>query len=294
MARLPDFSLAMALPPRIRFFCSPPKREAGTQTRAVAAAPSPGASIVERCRAAALEGILTHEVRPFTPLAPVVVAGFQKRLSFYATALLDPRFDVLTPASDLFGHRRPDVTFQFFDRVFAAVYGEDQTVAQDYSPHYFPVIEALETGVMTRTCALLLKQMLGCEFTDGCLFCKCVDYRFTPTRELTMKLEIGADVLQFFYVDRPPNEALEGEIRLLRLRRPIVCTDPSPDVARVQSALDFRKKMWIPRRARTRTEEVARGPPQQPARNLFKAVRIEDTRTTVKIPEDIVRLCQRP
>lgn len=40
------------------------------------------------------------------------------------------------------------------------------------------------------------------------------------------------------------NAIYEAEANLILLLHPTVCTDPSPDVCRVSSILDFRKKMW--------------------------------------------------
>jgi hypothetical protein len=138
---------------------------------------------------------------------------------------------------------------------------------------------------------MLLKRLLKRDFNNGCVICKCTDFRFTPAREFTTTLEIGADILPDFCENHDTEEALEGEARLLKLRRPIVCTDPSPDVARIQSAFDFRKKMWSARKGHTRTEEVARAPPVEKVTVVRQIARIDHTRSTVKIPDEIVKLC---
>jgi hypothetical protein len=238
-----------------------------------------------------VEGILLRDVRPFTPLTHLIIDGFNSRLSLYATAIRDPRFDALTPPESLFKRQPIGVIFQFYDQVFATLYPNGDVIAQEYSPHFFPVIESLETGVMTRDCAFLLKKTVRCPFRSGCVLCKCVDHRFTPFREVIVKLEVGGEVVQYFLKGSSTEELLESEAGIVKLRRPIICTDPSPEVARIQSALDFRKKMWIARKQRTQTEDVARTPPAQKAKEAPRGVKIGHRRSTVKVSEELIRLC---
>jgi hypothetical protein len=111
-----------------------------------------------------------------------------------------------------------------------------------------------------------------------------------------VKLEMGVSVLQYLCENASPEEALEGEARMVLARRPLICTDPSPDVARVQSILDFRKKMWLPRKERTKLGNVA--PKQVPQktptqRESRRFTRFAETAAHIQIPESIIRLCQR-
>jgi hypothetical protein len=251
----------MALPSRIHFFCPALKCGIATKTLEIPVGKPPKPALLERCRTVALQSILLREIHPFTRMTPLIVDSFNKHLSFYVTTIHDPRFDILTPPKNLFKQRRSNVKFEFFDHVFSVGYGNNSSVAQEYSSHYFPIIESLETGIMTRNCVLFLKRLIKCDFSNGFVTCQCTDFRFTRVREFTTILAISADALPFVCENHDTEEALEREMELLKMWRPIVCTDPSPDVARVQSAYDFRKKMWSVRKERTRTEEVARAPP---------------------------------
>jgi PHD/YefM family antitoxin component YafN of YafNO toxin-antitoxin module len=249
--------------------------------------------LMERFRTSSIESILSRDVPPVTSLTPLIVDNYNAHLSFYVTMIRDPRFDVLTPPINLFAKQRPGVIFEFYDEVFVTIYPDGASVSQVYTPHFLPVLGSLETGIMTRDCAILLKKTMNCYFSNGCVICKCVDHRITPTREITTKLEIGADVLQYFCEGHSQDEVLEGEKRCIEMRRPIICTDPSPDVARVQSALDFRKKMWRTRKERLKMEEMVRKPMERREDVKFGGVKIEERRSKVKIPERLLRTCAR-
>jgi hypothetical protein len=209
------------------------------------------------------------------------------------TAIRDPRFDCLTPPIGLFKQKELKVILQFYDRSLAVVDGTGRTKSLSYGRYSLPLLEALETGVMSWDCVACLKKTIDCKFSEGCVLCKCVDNRFSPAREFTTKLEIGAEVVAYFSRNPGLESALEGERHMCRLRRPIVCTDPSPNVARVQSALDFRKKMWVTRKERTQVDVVAPEAPVEVARAVGRGLRIEQTVSMVEIPEAIMRLCGR-
>jgi hypothetical protein len=207
------------------------------------------------------------------------------------TVIHDPRFDPLSPPPNLFPEP-PAVVFEFSDDSVTLIYADGKSsFAESYAPDFFTVFECLETGVMTRACALLLHKRLRCQFEEGCVFCKCIDRRVTPTRETSAKLEVGPEVVAYVCQDVSDGDALHVEASALKLHRPVICTDPSPDVARVQSLIDFRKKMWMCRRVRARTEDVVRRVVGERPREPRKVARIEQTRAAVKIPDQIVKLC---
>jgi hypothetical protein len=269
--------------PRVRFFFPDPLRDADPVP--------PRAPIVDRFRSAAINALLLHDCRPLTPLAARTVACCAPRVGLHMAVMRDPRFDPLTPPADLYA-APPAVVFEFADEAVTVASADNGCcLAEAYAPEFFPVFECLETGVMTRACAAVLHGRMRCGFTEGCVFCRCVDRRFTPARETALRLEAGPDVVRCACREAPGADALRAEASALRQYRPAVCTDPSPDVARLQSVVDFRRKMWARRRARARTEDVARraqgAPPVEPRRGE----RIEQTRVRVKIPDQIVKLC---
>jgi hypothetical protein len=197
------------------------------------------------------------------------------------------------------------VIFEFFDDAFLLrpVDSEAQNVFR-YQPHMFAVLECLETRVVSRELAKLLGR-LKCNYENGFVVVRVIDHRPAAPVEHNIALEIGAEVIRHFIEkemkkddrrdDRrnPIVDALQREVHIIQWQRPVICTDPSPDVARVQSVIDFRKKMWLVRRERTKESDVARPEPLKKPENRVMGERIAQTRTRVEIPESLHQLFAR-
>jgi hypothetical protein len=272
---------------KVHFFCSIQKREQETQAT-IAEPPVRVGSLIDRFRSGDLEAILLREVRFFTPIAAALIDGYNARLSFYAAAVSHPSFDILTPPRELFKYL-PALTFDFFD--------DSVTISvPDEKPQHFPLtplaplLEILESGVLNSDFAFSLKKM-KCKFENGFIICKCVDHRFSPVREVNMKLEVGPDVIAAAVAQS--KQPLEAERQVIMLQRPAVCTDPSPDVARLQSIIDFRKKMWQRREDRVREDDVVPKPPLPVTEKKLQTVRMGESRSRLHIPEEIQKLCMK-
>jgi hypothetical protein len=289
---------------RIRFFCSVQKKETETQTSFLQRSDKQDASIVDRFRSQELKAILLRETYYMSPLTPALVDGCNARLGFYIAAVHSPRFDILTPPPEVFA-RSPNVIFEFFGDTFLIrpVDSEAPNVFR-YQPHMFVVLECLETRVVGREFAKFLGR-LKCSYESGFVIVKVIDHRPAAPVEHNIALEIGPEVVRHFVEkdmkkdDRMDDrrdriiEALQREVHVIQWRRPVICTDPSPDVARVQSVIDFRKKMWVARRERTKESDVARPEsPKKPEQRIM-GERITQTRTKVEIPESLQQLFAR-
>jgi hypothetical protein len=71
----------------------------------------------------------------------------------------------------------------------------------------------------------------------------------------------------------------------------MICTDPSPDVARIQSAMDFRKKMWQNFRQKRWEEDVIEKPRPIIKKMKTFGLKISESRRRVEIPDELQELC---
>jgi hypothetical protein len=278
---------------RVHFFCSVQKKEAETQTAFLSHPDAPAPRLIDRLRSSDREAVLLRQLRSFTPTAPAIIDGYNSRLSLYAAAISDPRFDMLTPPPDLFENLHT-VTFEFCDDAVIVTSPEGDAQQLSYRPigaRGWPLFEPFETQLLTYDLAIYLKK-LKCKFENGFLFCRCVDRRFSPNRVTHLFLLVGPEVVARELMKARAKEPLDAERQVLALQRPVVCTDPSPDVARVQSILDFRRKMWLNQGERVREADVVRqAPAPRPPPPRAPAARVSESRRRVDIPEDIQRLC---
>lgn len=259
----------MSLAQRVKFFVPVRKREAQTQTDSMRPEKSPPPTVIDRLRASDADWLLQRDPIPSTPIARALVKGFNTRLGFYYTTLNDTKFDALTPPPDLFSDLPIGLVFNFYDtQFFVNIPGTDSTQhCFSYSENIFNVLECLETGILSRELAVIIDKLAprACAYTNGEMVVLVNDYRYgEEARTWRRKLVIGDDVILHYCLSRANDtEQQETEQAIALARHPVLCTDPSPDVARAKSACDFRSKMWTSRRRRIR-EEVEQPPAPAP------------------------------
>jgi hypothetical protein len=79
----------------------------------------------------------------------------------------------------------------------------------------------------------------------GTLIAEISDYRCEPVFRDRVKLGIGEDVRRHSLNLLTDLDRIETECGLIKLSNPGICVDPSPNVARLQSVADWRRKTWL-------------------------------------------------
>jgi hypothetical protein len=240
--------------------------------------------------------------------------NYRSRLSFFLGSRPDARFDPLTPPPTLFDDIPVGFSVYFRSGSFEFVNSDrTRTIGYVYSATSIPLIEALESGFANCGLLVVLRRHLHCEnWEDGYILCQIVDCRFSSCLEYRKILRIAPDVIsapmtekvRAFPSGRPdlPDPESRGlvddtrwvrgfeiERQMLLAARPIVCVDPSPDVARVQSVSDWRRKQWARRRPLDRSELIQKVPEKE-GKAAPTHVRLEPLSAPVFIPEPIFRV----
>lgn len=227
-------------------------------------------STVEMMRISDINTILKNEVRPVTTFSKSISQNYNAKLGFYITAVSDPRFEPLTPPKDLYS----DISIGIICSLLESSYvlstphkHHEISFTYENDDQYISFMKCLETGIITPgTLKFLIQKEWNIKNWDnGNIICKVVDNRILPQTISYIKLEIGPDALELQnFKPISPEGKLDFERRTLLLRHPMICTDPSPDVARVESVIDMRKKMWLSGKPR----EIERQ--KQKAQNINK------------------------
>jgi hypothetical protein len=108
---------------------------------------------------------------------------------------------------------------------------------------------------------------------------------------MNIKLDVGPEVIAALL--QQCTEPLEAEREVLMVQRPAICTDPSPDVARFQSIMDFRKKMWQRREFRARESGAGAERSYRWAETKTQSMRMSESRLRFPVPEELQELCER-
>jgi hypothetical protein len=290
------FTLSGAMeghPPRLRFFFPRTKVDHDSQTDVVFSPEPPRESTVARMRSSALRAIVTQEPRPVTQIELSYLLDFSARVGFFASDRADDRFDVLTAPPNLFEEIPIGFCATFYDGGFQfALPDGAKPISFDCDPTLYPLVESFETGLVSRELLIVLRKKLQIDpsaWEEGRIICQITDFRSTPPTEYRRLLLVADDVVAYCTGQKLAQpQLLEGERQVLVLVHPTICIDPSPDVARVQSVIDWRNKMWKnrkqPEKANTTFQE-----PEIPVISPIGKATLSGLSTRIDLPESIMR-----
>jgi hypothetical protein len=165
----------------------------------------------------------------------------------YFSGRPDPRFDPFPNSAILFKDLPIAATFSFYDdHAVLSNREETRAVEFEYERPHLSVIRSLQSGAVSVPLFHLLEQVAANTYTDGELILAIRDFRFPDPSQARIRLRPSTELLRFLIQKAQPDDALalEQESVAVQIATPVVCTDPSPNVARITSALDFREKMW--------------------------------------------------
>ena len=246
-------------------------------------------SLIDKLRISDTKTIIENEVRPLNNLTMSMMRGFNARLGFFVTAAYDKRFDPLMPPNDLYKGLK--VGFEVFLRNYNFSISPKENLHESaftsaYHAPFVKFIECLETGLVNKELLKLLNKWNINLYSNGFMICKCHDNR-EPTEVVSyLKLEIANECFISHALD--PLNGLEFERKMVLKKRPLICTDPSPDVARINSIMDFRKKMWYCQRQRYKEDFT---PVVEPVKleQPVKSTHFQTLRSKISLPDDIIK-----
>lgn len=237
---------------KIGFFCKRSKVDEQTQTPAQKSTVKDKRSTVDKVREFEADHFISGDILPKTDLDNTRCRDFSNTCPFYYVTLKDERFDVLTPPRDLFKNVQTALIFTFYEDKFTICGSENnKVIGFTYERLFDPILESLETGIMSKEFVTFVVEKFRRmdRIENGHIYVQVVDRRVVPERSYVIPLKAGDDVMRYYISqERSALSALERESRYVAARNPVICTDPSPDVARIECMADFRAKMWTPHR----------------------------------------------
>ncbi|KAK8833941.1 hypothetical protein M9Y10_019056 [Tritrichomonas musculus] len=182
----------------------------------------------------------------------MLLNNYKNRMGVYISCLFDPQFDIFTPPRKGFlNDYDVNLFFEFYEpqfKIISKVKNGISAIDLAYELNILPVLECLETGVVSKELFSLLEKMKYSNWDDGVIIAKCTDFRLQPKKEFLIKLTAGPELIWHLsnIMFKPENirEKLEFEKQALLLQNPKLCSDPSQDIARIYSDIDWRKKIW--------------------------------------------------
>ncbi|KAK8884871.1 hypothetical protein M9Y10_043992 [Tritrichomonas musculus] len=282
---------------RIHFFLPSTKVSCECQTPIVYNAVAKYDNIYDQMHDQMTQTLFFQELRASNTIDFTFMQDFNKRLGYFIANVDDERFDKLTPPSDSFEDLKVGFSVSLLDKNFIirsdTKKPKDPDLNYPYAKNFMPLIESLETGIIGRELIAVLKKLKVNAWEDGRILCQITDFRFEDPVSYNRLLTVSYNAVSCcdFGSSRAPSQQqkIEDEKRILLLLHPQICTDPSPDVARVKSCLDFRYKMW---QNRDRVDPKASEVQEEQAKKPIETGNIELTKLDKKIniPEPIINI----
>jgi hypothetical protein len=273
----------MAVARPLRFFVPPPKRDKCVQAALSSAVQAPFEEVTDRMRTAAIAAILSCDPRPSNRIELAYALGYRSQVGFLRSTAPDDRFDLLTPPAALFADLPAGFRLSLHGEAMElSAADRSRAVAWPYDAAAMRVIEGIEAGVANSDLIVILRTHLNADgWENGYIVCQITDCR--PPQPLEGRRLLRAAVATLYL-----GNSLEWERRVIASQWPAVCVDPSPDVARVQSAADWRRKAWSRPRPLEGGAMAVRSAPAPP-RKEAQEVTIVPLTEVIAIPMEITK-----
>jgi hypothetical protein len=229
--------------------------------------------MTDRMRSCAIAAIASRDPRPANRIELAYALGHCSQVGFFLSTGRDDRFDLLTPPSALFCDLAVGLHVRFHSETMECfAHDRSRAIALPYDAAAARLVQGLEDGVVNRDGIALLKIRLNADgWEHGHIVCEITDCRQPRPHERRHLHHVAASTLF-------PGCPLERERRMIATAHPAVCVDPSPDVARAQSAADWRRKAW------SRPPPLAGARASPPIRETLEKVVIVPLAEVVTIP----------
>ena len=196
------------------------------------------------------DSLLEQNFLPRTQFDINIVNALRSQVTFYSMETDDDDeitkdFDILTIPKEVYSKLKPHLRFEL-DRDHFTLSNPTtrKTISFAYHENLIPVLKCLETKCVSPELYEMLKIIDLDLPEEGCFICECLDFRGEEPIESYILLRINLDTILQIIPGNRENDGFEIEKQVLLFTRQEICVDPSPDVSRVMSTIDWREKMW--------------------------------------------------
>ena len=176
------------------------------------------------------------------------IKPYAGRIAFFTTELNDPNFDVLTPDFEQTMLQETVIEVQLCPDKFVFLNKRTGSVLPyEYRHEFMPFLVAVESGIVTRELYHLFQLLKGNEkdktlYKNGKMPISIIDFRIVPEKSYYTELSLSPDILCEYEKNATTN--IDNYYSFSKLTNLTICTDPSQDVSRYFSCIDWREKMW--------------------------------------------------
>ena len=185
------------------------------------------------------------------------IEPYMNRIAYFTNKMNYQNFDLLTPDFEQIETKETVFEVEFCDEYFSFKHKPtNQLKTFNYSSNVLDFLDALENGIVSLElyrlfCSMAVKNdSLNNIYKDGKITISIIDFRNKPDPAIYMKeLRLSPEILQKYENDKQPHDAqMKNYYEFCKIfssyNHQTICTDPSVNVSRFYSCVDFREKMW--------------------------------------------------
>ena len=189
------------------------------------------------------------------------IEPYMNRIAYFTDNMNHPNFDLLTPDPEQIEMRETNIEVEFCDEYFSFKHKPtNQLRTYPYSSKVLGFLYALESGIVSFELYKLFNTLAGKNdfiknlYKEGKILISIIDFRNKPEPAIYMKeLKLSPEILQEYEKDKQPHDVqMKNYYEFCKVfssyNHQNVCTDPSVNVSRFYSCVDFREKMWRKKR----------------------------------------------
>ena len=236
--------------PRTYFYFPKKKVSSETNTKSFSDRNYTELPINEQIEKTVSDSLLEQNFIPKTQFDINVMNALRSQVTFYSMETendddISKDFDILTIPKEAYSKLKPHLRFELdSDHFTLSNPTTRKTISFAYDENLIPVLKCLETKCVSPELYELLKIIDLDLPEEGRFICECLDFRTEEPIESYILMRINLDTILQIIPGNRDTDGYEIEKQVLLFTRQEICVDPSPDVGRFMSIIDWREKMW--------------------------------------------------
>ena len=257
------------------------------------------------------DSLFEQSYTPKTQYEQSLMDGMRSQVTFFTMSFNDEEsenFDKLTLPKDIYSKVKPILRFELdSDHITICNPNNRKTISFFYHENLKPVLDCLETKFVNSEFYAMM-QIIECDVPiEGQCLCECIDFRISPPYESNILLTFSSETMKEAAREKmsaSPDDGADAnyqqllfEQKLLLLSQPEICVDPSIEVARTMSCIDWREKMWPkthPDDSKNDFVPVEKSATKAPKKFFAPSVSNAQIHLSDKMQSAFAGLCQRP
>ena len=202
----------------------------------------------EKIQKEQLNQLLNSDFETNSPFSKAYLQDYTRNIGYLAACCNDDRFDLLTEPKKLY-NLSDLISFRidFYNDTFIIKDSNNmQAKSFDYGEKSIEVLESLQNMKLYPDLFTVFSSLGVKHWDSGKIIINATDYRHNPPLSFVFPIEIDQNIVRNFIQTKTLEQktSLEMEKEILKVRFSAIATDPSPDVARFNSVIENKQRMW--------------------------------------------------